>query len=312
MRYIQSNLIFYGFTISFHHSKEVFVCCLIVSLPCVFWVAPSIRGGGIDSPRPASQRAAAFILTAAMLTTLAAPAFAGTWYIENGDITVKAGKTGNDVTQNNETTYGDTGTVITGKSDKNTVTIEAKDKGDKVEVKFENVNIDASSRSEAAVSVTGKGDTNIELDGDNKLQSGSGHAGLEHNKTDTSGELTIQDNDKNGSLKAAGGQYGAGIGGAGVNDAQVKITGGKITATGGEYGAGIGGGFKGSGDVTISGGEIHANGGNYGAGIGGGDYSSGKVTISGGKAYFLDCKNKKDAMPLMRSAIWTEVRPVDA
>ena len=240
-------------------------------------------GGGIDSPRPASQRAAAFILTAAMLTTLAAPAFAGTWYIENGDITVKAGKTGNDVTQNNETTYGDTGTVITGKSDKNTVTIEAKDKGDKVEVKFENVNIDASSRSEAAVSVTGKGDTNIELDGDNKLQSGSGHAGLEHNKTDTSGELTIQDNDKNGSLKAAGGQYGAGIGGAGVNDAQVKITGGKITATGGEYGAGIGGGFKGSGDVTISGGEIHANGGNYGAGIGGGDYSSGKVTISGGE-----------------------------
>ena len=283
MRYIQSNLIFYGFTISFHHSKEVFVCCLIVSLPCVFWVALFIQGGGIDSPRPASQRAAAFILTAAMLTTLAAPAFAGTWYIENGDITVKAGKTGNDVTQNNETTYGDTGTVITGKSDKNTVTIEAKDKGDKVEVKFENVNIDASSRSEAAVSVTGKGDTNIELDGDNKLQSGSGHAGLEHNKTDTSGELTIQDNDKNGSLKAAGGQYGAGIGGAGVNDAQVKITGGKITATGGEYGAGIGGGFKGSGDVTISGGEIHANGGNYGAGIGGGDYSSGKVTISGGE-----------------------------
>ena len=219
-----------------------------------------------------------------MLTTLAAPAFAGTWYIENGDITVKAGKTGNDVTQNNETTYGDTGTVITGKSDKNTVTIEAKDKGDKVEVKFENVNIDASSRSEAAVSVTGKGDTNIELDGDNKLQSGSGHAGLEHNKTDTSGELTIQDNDKNGSLKAAGGQYGAGIGGAGVNDAQVKITGGKITATGGEYGAGIGGGFKGSGDVTISGGEIHANGGNYGAGIGGGgEKGRGDVTITGGE-----------------------------
>ena len=244
---------------------------------------PLHTGGGIDSPRPASQRAAAFILTAAMLTTLAAPAFAGTWYIENGDITVKAGKTGNDVTQNNETTYGDTGTVITGKSDKNTVTIEAKDEDDKVEVKLDNVNIDTSKQNKAAVSVTGSGDTTIELDGDNKLKSGSAHAGLEHNKTDTSGELTIQDNDKNGSLKAAGGQYGAGIGGAGVNDAQVKITGGKITATGGEYGAGIGGGFKGSGDVTISGGEIHANGGNYGAGIGGGDYSSGKVTISGGE-----------------------------
>ena len=61
---------------------------------------PLHTGGGIDSPRPASQRAAAFILTAAMLTTLAAPAFAGTWDIEKGDITVKAGETGNDVTQN--------------------------------------------------------------------------------------------------------------------------------------------------------------------------------------------------------------------
>ena len=246
-----------------------------------------LHTGGNDSPRPASQRAAAFILTAAMLTTLAAPAFAKTWYIENGDITISAGKDGNDVTQNEKTTYGDKDTVITNQdrdtASSNTVTIEAKDEDDKVEVKLDNVNIDTSKQNKAAVSVTGSGDTTIELDGDNKLKSGSAHAGLEHNKTDTSGELTIQDNDKNGSLKAAGGQYGAGIGGAGVNDAQVKITGGKITATGGEYGAGIGGGFKGSGDVTISGGEIHANGGNYGAGIGGGDYSSGKVTISGGE-----------------------------
>ena len=248
---------------------------------------PLHTGGGIDSPRPASQRAAAFILTAAMLTTLAAPAFAKTWYIENGDITISAGKDGNDVTQNEKTTYGDKDTVITNQdrdtASSNTVTIEAKDEDDKVEVKLDNVNIDTSKQNKAAVSVTGSGDTTIELDGDNKLKSGSAHAGLEHNKTDTSGELTIQDNDKNGSLKAAGGQYGAGIGGAGVNDAQVKITGGKITATGGEFGAGIGGGFKGSGDVTITGGEIHANGGSYSAGIGGGEYSSGKVTISGGE-----------------------------
>ena len=247
---------------------------------------PLHTGGGIDSPRPASQRAAAFILTAAMLITLAAPAFADTWCIENGNITVKAGDTKgtNKVSQGSIIDKVDTNTVITGKSDKNTVTIEAKDKDDKVEVKLDNVNIDTSKQNKAAVSVTGSGNTTIELDGSNTLKSGSGHAGLEHNKTDTSGELTIQDNDKNGSLKAAGGQFGAGIGGAGAaNDAQVKITGGKITATGGEYGAGIGGGFKGSGDVTISGGEIHANGGNYGAGIGGGDYSSGKVTISGGE-----------------------------
>ena len=244
-------------------------------------------GGGIYSPRPASQRAAAFILTAAMLTTLAAPAFAKTWYIENGDITISAGKDGNDVTQNEKTTYGDKDTVITNQdrdtASSNTVTIEAKDEDDKVEVKLDNVNIDTSKQNKAAVSVTGSGDTTIELDGDNKLKSGSAHAGLEHNKTDTSGELTIQDNDKNGSLKAAGGQYGAGIGGAGVNDAQVKITGGKITATGGEYGAGIGGGFKGSGDVTISGGEINATGGYLGAGIGGGEKGRGDVTITGGE-----------------------------
>ncbi len=182
----------------------------------------------------------------------------------------------------------DRGTIISSSNkdtaSDNTVTINAANEKDKVEVTLKDLNIDAGSTGSAAVSVTGSGDTTIELDGSNTLNSGSGHAGLEHNKTDTSGELTIQDNDKNGSLKAAGGQYGAGIGGAGAaNDAQVKITGGKITATGGEYGAGIGGGFKGSGDVTISGGEIHANGGNYGAGIGGGDYSSGKVTITGGE-----------------------------
>ena len=181
----------------------------------------------------------------------------------------------------------DKDTIISSKTNtasRNTVTIHTENKNDNVEVKLKDVNIDGRSQNKAAVSVTGSGNTTIELDGSNTLKSGNGHAGLEHNKTDTSGELTIQDNDKNGSLKAAGGQYGAGIGGAGAaNDAQVKITGGKITATGGEYGAGIGGGFKGSGDVTISGGEIHANGGNYGAGIGGGDYSSGKVTISGGE-----------------------------
>ena len=251
---------------------------------------PIHTGGGIDSPRPASQRAAAFILTAAMLTTLAAPAFADTWCIENGNITVKAGDTKgtNKVSQGSIIDKVDTNTVITNNNkntaSSNTVTIEAKDKDDKVEVKLDNVNIDTSKQNKAAVSVTGSGDTTIELDGDNKLKSGSAHAGLEHNKTDTSGELTIQDNNKDGgSLKATGGQFGAGIGGAGVNDAQVKITGGKITATGGEFGAGIGGGFKGSGDVTITGGEIHANGGSYSAGIGGGEYSSGKVTISGGE-----------------------------
>ena len=250
----------------------------------MFWVGLLIRGGN-NSPRPASQRAAALVLTAAMLTTLTAPAFAGTWYIEDGDITISAGESGNNVTQNENTTENDPDTIITNREEgasSHTVTIDAKDKDDKVEGTRKDVNIDASSRSEAAVSVTGKGDTTIELDGDNELKSGAGHAGLEHNKTDTSGELTIQDKDKNGSLEAAGGFKGAGIGSAGSNDAQVKITGGNITATSDDWGAGIGSGSYGTGTVEITGGEINATGGYLGAGIGGGCKGSGNVTISGG------------------------------
>ena len=246
---------------------------------------PLHTGGGINSPRPASQRAAAFILTAAMLTTLTAPAFAKTWDIEKGDITVKAGEAEgpNKVKQGDSDFVKDEGdTIITGTSDKNTVTIEAENKGDKVEVTLKDVNIEATG-GKAAVSVTGSGNTTIELDGDNELKSGAGHAGLEHNKTDTSGELTIQDKDNNGSLEAAGGFKGAGIGSAGSNDAQVKITGGNITATtSDDWGAGIGSGSYGTGTVEITGGEINATGGYLGAGIGGGCNGSGNVTISGG------------------------------
>ena len=257
---------------------------------------PLHTGGGISSPRPASQRAAAFILTAAMLTTLTAPAFAKTWDIADGDITVKAGEAEgpNKVKQGDSDFVKDEGdTIITGTSNQNTVTIEAENKGDKVEVTLKDLNIDASSRSEAAVSVTGKGDTNIELDGDNELKSGADHAGLEHNKTDTSGKLTIQDsNGTAGSLDATGGCYGAGIGGGDAQNGQVTITGGDITATAGSTagsyethggGAGIGGGNGGAGkgDVEITGGTITATG-VYGAGIGGGQSADGNVIISGG------------------------------
>ena len=276
-------------SIFFQHPKEVFVCCLIVNLRCVFWVGLFIRGGGIDSPRPASQRAAALVLTAALLTGAAFPAFADTYYIEDGDITISAGTEAgtNKVEQTGKDTVdNDKDTIITNRKEdtasSHTVTINAEDKNDKVEVTLKDVNIDTSSTGSAAVSVTGKGDTTIELDGDNELKSGAGHAGLEHNKTDTSGELTIQDKDNNGSLEAAGGFKGAGIGSAGSNDAQVKITGGNITATSDDWGAGIGSGSYGTGTVEITGGEINATGGYLGAGIGGGCNGSGNVTISGG------------------------------
>ena len=263
---------------------------------------PLHTGGGNDSPRPASQRAAAFVLTAALLTGAAFPAFADTYYIEDGDIVISAGTEAgtNKVAQvGKDTVDNDKGTIITNhdkdKASSNTVTIEAENENDKVEVKLEDVNIDASSRSEAAVSVTGKGDTNIELDGDNALKSGDRHAGLEHNKTDTSGKLTIQDENNDGSLNATGGLRGAGIGGGEAQNGQVTITGGDITATAGSTaatyqtfggGAGIGGGDGGAGkggkgDVEITGGTITATG-VYGAGIGGGRSADGDVTISGG------------------------------
>ncbi len=220
-----------------------------------------------------------------MLTTLAAPAFAKTWDIEKGDITVKAGEAEgpNKVKQGDSDFVKDEGdTIITGTSDKNTVTIEAENKGDKVEVTLKDVNIEATG-GKAAVSVTGSGNTTIELDGDNKLQSGSGHAGLEHNKTDTSGELTIQDNDKNGSLAATAGAGSAGIGGSYGHDGEVTISGGTIDATSNNGGAGIGGGYLGDGKVNISGNATieNAETGSYGAGIGGGKGGDGDVTISG-------------------------------
>ena len=130
---------------------------------------PLHTGGGSDSPRPASQRAAALVLTAAMLTTLTAPAFAKTWDIEKGDITVKAGEAEgpNKVKQGDSDFVKDEGdTIITGKSDKNTVTIDTSEGN--VDVTFDDLKIDASSRvnpsattlndtSYAAVNVTGKG-----------------------------------------------------------------------------------------------------------------------------------------------------------
>ena len=231
-----------------------------------------LHTGGIDSPRPASQRAAAFILTAAMLTTLAAPAFAKTWHIEDGDITVKAGETGNDVTQNNVTTKNDTNTIITNREDKassNTVTIDANGKNDKVEVTLKDVNIDTSSRNKAAVSVTGEGDTNIKLNGDNALKSDIYRSGIYG-----SGSLTISGGE-NDSLTAQGGSGANGISSSG----SLTISGGTVTANGDDGGRGI----SSSGSVTISGGStVTANGGNGTISGGDGIYSNGSVTISGG------------------------------
>ena len=237
---------------------------------------PLHTGGGINPPRPASQRAAAFILTAAMLTTLAAPAFAGTWYIEDGDITVKAGETEgtNKVSQGANQEVEDTDTIIKNREDtasSNTVTINAEDKNDKVEVTLKDVNIDTSSRNKAAVSVTGEGDTNIKLNGDNALKSDIYRSGIYGSG---SGSLTISGGE-NDSLTAQGGSGANGISSSG----SLTISGGTVTANGDDGGRGI----SSSGSVTISGGStVTANGGSGTISGGDGICSSGGVTISGG------------------------------
>ena len=234
-------------------------------------------GGGIDSPRPASQRAAAFILTAAMLITLTAPAFAETWYIENGDITVKASGTEgkNTVSQGNKKDVEDTNTIITNqnqdKASSHTVTIDANDKNDKVEVTLKDVNIDTSSRNKAAVSVTGSGNTTIKLDGDNALKSDTYRSGIYG-----SGSLTIS----GGTVTANGDDGGRGI----YSRGGVTISGGSTVTANGRSGTISGGdGIRSDGGVTISGGTVNATGGNGGT-ISGGDgiRSGGGLTVSDG------------------------------
>ena len=245
-----------------------------------------LHTGGIDSPRPASQRAAAFILTAAMLTTLAAPAFADIWYIENGDITVKASGTEgkNTVSQGDKKDVEDTNTIITNqnkdKASSNTVTIEAEDH--KVEVTLDNVNIKADSGS----ALTSNGDVTLTLKGENHLTGGNGDIYGGDGIT-SSGSLTIS----GGTVTATGGDStsSVGSGGSGIYSVSgdVTISGGTVNANGGDgkNGSGGGSGIDSSGGVTVSGGTVTANGGDSKDGDGGsGGYgiSSSGVAISGG------------------------------
>lgn len=146
---------------------------------------------------------------------------------------------------------------------------------------LDNVNIDRSnnysSNNSAALTVKGKGDTEIELDGDNILKGGYNHAGLEKNDSDGTGTLTIKDDNKSadgskGSLLAKGEYAGAGIGGGHWQDtSHITVTGGKITAVSGAYAAGIGGGDCSDGtDIIIKGDATVTASGDTGAGIGGG------------------------------------------
>ena len=214
--------------------------------------------------KSALRRGVAAAVIAGIVVSSGIPAYAIRWDIADGDITVKAGDEGtNRVTQGKKENVEDTDTVITGKSKEHTVTIDTS-KG-KVDVTFDDLKIDVSGKAEgdvsgktevdgsddspvdagkAAVTVQGDHDAPIELDGDNKLKSGSGNAGLEKNKHESKGTLTIKDDKgKDGSLTAEGGEGGAGIGGgAERTGSNITIRGGTIEAVGGAGAAGIGDG----------------------------------------------------------------------
>ena len=210
----------------------------------------------------ALRRGVAAAVIAGIVVSSGIPAYAARWDIADGDITVKAGDTEgtNRVSQGEQEDVEDTDTVITGESDKNTVTIDTS-KGD-VDVTFDDLKIDVSGKKEgdgsddgpvreskAAVTVQGDHDATIELDGDNELKSGGYNAGLEKNEHESKGTLTIKDDKgKDGSLTAEG---GAGIGG-GIEStgSSITIRGGTIEAVGGSNAAGIGDGAGRASDDT--------------------------------------------------------------
>lgn len=281
--------------------------------------APCVRGGG----KPLTRRLAALAVAAALMTGTAVPAFADVYDIRKGSITIVANGDGTaKVTQNETVNDKDDDVKVTGSNEVTGNTVDIINNTDNdLKVTLSDVTITDPKGDAAPVSVSGTGNTAIELDGSNTLKSSGWHAGLERNEEKNSdgnvvsGKLTIQDEDKNGSLDATGGFGGAGIGGANIkNSGALEITGGTITATGKQDGAGIGGGgFRGTGTVTITdnakvdnatGGEgaagigsglvgnvtvnisgnatVNAEGGANGAGIGGGYASAGDVTIEGG------------------------------
>ncbi len=225
-------------------------------------------------------RLVSLALIAVFLPTVA---MADTWYLEDGSITVSATESGQNVSQGG-VTKADSAPVIRNRdssaSTTNNVTIKA-DTGATANVTLEDTNIDTTGGAgpngagDAAVRTEGGGNVNLNVELDNTLQSGNGHAGVEKGN---GGNLTIGSESGSGQLVAVGGSSGAGIGGGENTGAEnITITGGDIFATGNHGAAGIGGGWRGNGtDITITGGNITAVGKTKssrdvgGAGIGGG------------------------------------------
>lgn len=236
----------------------------------------------------------------AMVSSIATAAFADTYDLNKGSVTVETKENGiTYVTQLDNTQkdgyarndkddilhdYQDkTGVTITsgGEKTSNTITVEtAKDQTTDVTLDKVHIEVNTSEAKSGAIEIKGDGNTNLELNGDNTVLVENDwydeHAAIEKADKYGTGTLTIKDDVNDDGSKKTGKKTGT--------DADTT---GTLLAGGYHEAAAIGGG---SGDdtsnITITGGKITAIGGNNGgAGIGGGgrpDCGAGKnICIEG-------------------------------
>lgn len=215
----------------------------------------------------------------AMVSSIATAAFADTYDLNTGSVTVETKEDGItyvtqlDKTQTDGYARNDnadilnnhpdtTGVTITsnGKPTENTITVDtAKDQTTDVTLQDVNIQKDQWSSRSAAMTIKGEGDTEIELNGDNTLISGNRHAGLEKADDVSHGSLTIKD-DLNNDNRTEKEKDESGYSTGGDT--------GTLIAASGYDGAGIGGRKKEEGeesdacastsDITITGGQIKA------------------------------------------------------
>lgn len=251
----------------------------------------------------------------AMVSSIATAAFADTYDLNKGSVTVKTKDDGiTYVTQENTEINehpDDTGVTITSNGEKtsNTITVEtAKDQTTDVTLKDVNIEVNTSEAKTGAIEIKGDGDTNLELNGDNTVlttnSTAEEHAAIEKADPYGKGTLTIKDDvnddgsektgtdaDTTGTLLAGGYHMAAAIGGGShtyvgedslANTSNITITGGEITAVAGDdSAAAIGGGCDGTGKNIRIEGNAHVTAlAKSGAGIGGGTGGGNSITIT--------------------------------
>ena len=237
----------------------------------------------------------------AMVSSIATAAFADTYDLNKGSVTVETKENGiTYVTQkddkqvdgyarnkNNEVLNehpDDTGVTITsdGKQTSNTITVDtAKDQTTDVTLDNVHIEVNTTDAKSGAIEIKGDGDTNLELNGDNTVlvenEWSEEHAAIEKADKYGKGTLTIKDDVNDNGTEKSGTE---------------ADTTGKLLAGGYHNSAAIGGGsdsynreysLADTSNITITGGKITAIAGNDGAAaIGGGYDGTGKnIRIAG-------------------------------